>query len=147
MAIYDGFVSLGEDEVHVILGVEEDRVTLSSNGAEIGAWDSDEIAILYVGGGTYTITAEDETLEFVPNDHDLFAIRYGEVSDNVQSSSPNGSGRHSRATAARGPVTETRQGSVREAPPPRTLTRIAFYTLAGVTAFLGLWAIVSMIFG
>lgn len=147
VAIYDGFVSLGEDEVHVILGVEEDKVTLSSNGAEIGSWESDEISILYTGQGTYTITAENETLEFVPNDLDLFAMRFGEASDTQQEPSANGFARHTQVVPAESPGAETDANAGREAPPPKSVTRIAFYVLAGVTAFLGLWAIISMILG
>lgn len=146
MAIYDGFVSLGEDEVHVILGVDEDRVTLSSSGAEIGSWGSDEISILYEGDGIYTITAENDTLEFVPNDQDLFAIRFGEVSDDRQAVSSNSSGRHSRATPGDSEA-ELEERAVKEAPPPRPVTKVVFYALAGLTTFLGLWAIVSMIIG
>lgn len=144
MAIYDGFVSLGEDDVHVILGIEDDTVTLSSNGAEIGSWGSDEISIRYRGSGTYTITAEDETLEFVPNDQDLFAIRFGEISDDQPGPPANGSGRHARA-AGKGP--EATAANVEEAPPPKQVTKIAFYALVGLTVFLGLWAVVSLIMG
>lgn len=144
MAIYDGFVSLGEEDVHVILGVEDDRVTLSSNGAEIGSWGSDEVSIRYQGSGTYTITAEGETLEFVPNDPDLFAIRFGEISDDQPTPAANGSGRHARARPA-GP--DTYAADPEQAPPPRQITKIAFYALVGLTAFLGLWAVVSMMMG
>lgn len=144
MAIYDGFVSLGEDDVHVILGIEDDTVTLSSNGAEIGSWGSDEIAIRYRGSGTYTITAEDETLEFVPNDQDLFAIRFGEISDHQPVPSTNDSGRHARAATTEPGATAP---NVEEAPPPKQVTKITFYALVGLTAFLGLWAVVSMIMG
>ena len=145
MAIYDGFVSLGEDDVHVILGIEDDRVTLSASGAEIGNWGADEVSIGYRGEGTYTITAENETLEFVPNDQDLFAIRFGEINDDQPIPSSNGSGRHARVNRV---DRETDQpADLEEAPPPGPITKFAFYALAGVTAFLGLWAIVSMILG
>lgn len=146
MAIYDGFVSLGEDEVHVILGVDENKVTLSSNGSEIGTWRSDEISILYLGEGTYTITAENETLEFVPKDQDLFAIRFGEISDDRPAVSENGFGRHASVTPKR-PAQEGDEAAHQEAAAPRPVTKVAFYVLAGITAFLGLWAIVSMIIG
>jgi hypothetical protein len=145
VAIYDGVVSLGEDDVHVILGVEDDRVTLSSNGAEVGSWESDEISIRYRGGGTYTITAEDETLEFVPNDQDLFAIRFGEVSDDPPTPSANGSGKHARARIADPEADAGGPAGSEEAPPPRPITKIAFYVLVALTALLGLWAVVSMI--
>lgn len=144
MAIYDGIVSLGEDDVHVILGIGDDTVTLSSNGAEIGSWGSDEVSIRYRGSGTYAITAEGETLEFVPNDQDLFAIRFGEISDDQPTPSANGSGRHARA-GVRQP--EVNAAELEEAPPPKQVTKIAFYALVGLTASLGIWAVVSMIIG
>ena len=147
MAIYDGFVSLDEDDVHVILGVEDDRVTLSANGAEIGNWGTDEVSIRYRGGGTYTITAEDETLEFVPNDQDLFAIRFGEISDDQPIPASNGSGRHARGGSVERETDEREPAQLEEAPPPGPVTKAAFYALVGVTAFLGLWAIASMILG
>lgn len=146
VAIYDGFVSLGEDEVHVILGVDDDRVSLSSNGAEIGTWESDEVSIRYRGSGTYTISAEDETLEFVPNDQDLFAIRFGEIGDDHQATAANDSGRHARARTTDTDVAGE-PGDIEEAPPPKQVTKIAFYVLVGITAFLGLWAVVSMMIG
>lgn len=146
MATFDGFVSLGDEEVHVVLVVRDDETTLSSDGVEIGTWPTGEVTITYVGQGTYFITAEDETLEFVPSDQDLFAIRFGEVSDSPTVSETGGAGRHARVTPdglAAGP-SKSRPG---EAPPPQTMTKAAFYMLVGVTAFLALWAVYSMIFG
>jgi hypothetical protein len=147
VAIYDGFISLGNGDVDVILGVEDDRVTLCSNGAEIGSWGSDEVSIRYRGSGTYNITAEDETLEFVPNDQDLFAIRFGEISDDPPTPSANGSGRHARERATGPNAAAAGSADFEEAPEPGQLTKIGFYALVALTAFLGLWAVVSMIMG
>lgn len=147
MAIYDGHISLGEDRVQVILGVEEEKLTISSNGREIGIWGPDEISIRYLGNGRYAITAENETLEFVPKDQDVFAIRFGEIDDSPTAPQPDQvNGRHSRD-----PLNEikdqTEERVVDMAPPPRPVTRVAFYGLAAVTSGLGLWAVVSLIFG
>ena len=145
MAIFDGHISLGDDRVHVILGVEEEKVTLSSNGREIGIWGPEEIEIRYLGNGRYAITAEEETLEFVPLDQDLFAIQFGEIDDRPAGPNPGSTnGRHStRPTDAIEDVEEP----VTMAPPPRPITRVAFYGLAAVTGGLGLWAAVSMLIG
>ncbi len=147
MAIYDGHISLGEDRVHVILGVEEEKVTLSSNGREIGIWGMDEISIRYIGNGRYSVTAEDETLEFVPNDQDLFAIKFGEIDDApVAPHSARVNGRHSPETAGNDQL-DIPDRFDEEAPPPRPLTRVAFYGLAAVTSLLGIWAVVSLVLG
>ncbi len=145
MAIYDGHISLGRDRVHVILGVEEEKVTLSSNGREIGIWGPDEISIRYAGNGRYAITAESETLEFVPSDQDLFAIQFGEIDDQPMTAhSVRANGRHSPQPVT-GDQPEGDDRVVSEAPPPRPLTRVAFYGLATVTSLLAIWAIVSMV--
>lgn len=143
MAIYDGHVSLGEDRIHVILGVEEEKVTLSSSGREIGIWGPEEIEIRYLGNGRYAITAEDETLEFVPLDHDSFAIQFGEIDDSPAGPKPGHNGRHSRESSG----VEDVERPVAMARPPRSLTRVAFYGLAAFTGGLGLWAAVSMLIG
>ena len=142
MAIYDGHVSLGEEDVHVILGLGPDRATLSSNGTEIGAWASDEISITYQGQGVYSISAEEEKLSFTPNDQGRFAIEFREVSDeadgpltdDAKPEAPGG------AMEQPGPQYET-------APPPKAVTRVVFYALAGMTAALGLWAVAALVMG
>ena len=147
MAIYDGHISLGDDRVHVILGVEEEKVTLSSNGREIGIWGPDEIEIRYLGNGRYGITAENETLEFVPLDQDIFAIQFGEIDDRPAGPNPGSTnGRHSPRPTGQ-IATNDSIDPVSIAPPPRPLTRVAFYGLAAVTGGLGLWAAISMIIG
>ena len=147
MAIYDGHISLGDDRVHVILGVEEEKVTLSSNGREIGIWGPEEIEIRYLGNGRYAITAEDETLEFVPLDQDLFAIQFGEIDDRPASPQPGSThGRHSPSRTGQIAGDDSLE-PVSLAPPPRPVTRVAFYGLVAVTGGLGLWAAISMILG
>lgn len=135
MAIYDGFIEIEEGDVHVILGVSADRVTMSSNGAEIGAWPARDVSVNRVGNGVYTITAENESLRFVPNDPSLFALGFDEE---TESSIPIPGPRQ---------VEEPRTPDITDAPPPLPLTRVLFYSLAGVTGVLGLWALVSMLVG
>ncbi len=146
MAIYDGHISLGEDRVHVILGFEEEKVTMSSNGREIGIWGPEEISIRYLGNGRYAISAEDETLEFEPNDQDLFAIQFGEIDDTTRDGRVDQiNGRHSREQVAQ--IYQEPDRLLDSAPPPRPVTRVAFYGLAAVTSLLGMWAALSLILG
>lgn len=147
MAIYDGIVSIGDEDVHVILGVDDDKVTLSSGGSEIGVWPVDEVEIDHIGDGVYTITAESESLRFVPSDPSRFALGFGSEDPAVteMDAAPN----DARAVEAGGATAHRpppNAGS-REAPPPRPVTKVLFYALAGVTGALGLWALVSLILG
>lgn len=147
VAIYDGFVSIDEGRVHVVLGIVDDRISLSSNGSEIGQWDRADVSLVYVGGGVYTINVEGDTLRFVPSDQDLFAIEFGEIEAPGQENRPEDvSGRHAR----RAPGSDDEDGprtAQAEAPPPRAATRVAFYALVATTALLGLWALLSMTLG
>lgn len=142
MAIYDGFVSLGDEEIHVILGVDDDRVTMSSNGSEIGEWPTEEVTIDHLGQGTYEITAENESLRFVPNDPDLFAIGFGPV-EPPPIPVPAGN-TPAKSLDEKNSRTGRDDG---DAPPPKQMTRAAFYTLVTITTTLGLWALVSMLMG
>lgn len=145
MATFDGYVSLGEDRVLVALDVEEEKVTLSSNGREIGIWGPEDVSIRYLGRGRYEISAEDETLEFVPDDQDRFAIRFGEVHDGPAAAPGGREGRHSRNSQPT--ADHSIEAPIASAPPPRPVTRVAFYGLAVVTAALGAWAVVSLFIG
>lgn len=73
MPLYDGVVSVNDGDIAVIIDVEEDRIRLSANGSEIGEWDADDCTIELVEDGVYRITAENESLRFVPNQPSLFA--------------------------------------------------------------------------
>ena len=73
MPIYDGVVTIEDTDVQVILGLDDDRVRLSAGGTEIGDWPLEECEIDDAGDGVYTITAENETLEFMPASPGAFA--------------------------------------------------------------------------
>ncbi|MCI0424691.1 MAG: hypothetical protein L0Z49_05270 [Actinobacteria bacterium] len=134
MPIYDGVITIEGDRVPVIVGVEPDRLRLSANGTEIGEWVAGEFKIDHRGDGVYTITADDETIEFVPNRPDLFAagVGRGEAVERSRVADPEPE-----------PVLGTGDDTV---PPPQALTRALFYTLAGTTAALGLWALYRLLF-
>ena len=135
MAIYDGVVTLAEDDIPVIVELDERHVRLSASGKEIGRWPTDEITITHVDDAIYAITAENETLQFVPNQPSLFAAEL------------NGSGE--RSSVPLPPEREADQVSsdgVREAPPPRPLTVGLFYALTVATAGLAIWSLIRIIF-
>ena len=144
MTIYDGVINLDDNQITVIIGFEDAVLRMSSGGAEIGEWPEGEYSIDHNGDGVYTITAEGEALQFTPNNPGLFAARLnGEVApipERVAEQSE---------TEDIGP--EKEESAPREnpdvAPPPKPVTRVAFYALAGATASLGLWAVMSLLAG
>jgi hypothetical protein len=144
---YDGIVNLDQDEVEVIIGLDPDRVHLRAGDLDIGDWAPDECAIAHLGEGVYAITAENESLRFVPRDARLFeaglnhGTGYGLGPAPKQDESQTRRGRHSKTV--RGRETPPAHGEPL-APPPKPLTLILFYGLAGVTAALGVWALLSI---
>lgn len=135
LAIYDGVVNLAGDEIPVIVELGPDHVRMSAGGAEIGHWPADECHIAHVENGVYAITAEDETLRFVPNQPSLFAAA---VNGGVETNLVTGGNEPERDPDA-AMVT-------REAPPPRPLTMGLFYALCVTTAVLAVWALISILF-
>lgn len=133
MAIYDGVVTLANDDIPVIVELDERRLRLSASGTEIGQWPAEEISITHVGDTTYSITAEDETLQFVPNQPSLFAAAV------------NGAGDRSSTPVPPEPAPE-QPTKTREAPPPRPLTVGLFYALCLITAALAIWSLISIVF-
>lgn len=129
----------------MILVVGDAKVTLSSGGNEIGAWPVDEVEIDHMGGGVYTITAESESLRFVPSDPSLFALGFGVEDPAVTEMEAAPDDARAVETGGGIPRQSPPHGGSREAPPPRPVTKVLFYALAGVTGALGLWALVSMI--
>lgn len=138
MSIYDGVVTLNENDVPVMVELGDDHVRLSASGTEIGEWPSDECHIAHVTDSIYSITAEDETLQFVPNQPTLFAAA---VHGNGRDQTPAARAPAETEAEREAPVTGNR-----EAPPPRPLTMVLFYALCVGTAALALWSLVSMVF-
>lgn len=136
MPLFDGVVELDGEQIPVILGVEEDGIRLSSNGTEIGEWGRDEYRLEASGDDTFVIAADNDALTFRPFRPDAFARTVGIVREAPA---------ETRARPATATVTPAGDG-VRQAPPPKPLTRALFLTLAGTTAFIGVWALIQMIF-
>ena len=141
---YDGIVSLDQDEIEVIIGLDPDRVHLRAGELEIGDWAPEECFIAYLGEGVYSITAENESLRFVPRDARMFKEGLNHGTGYGLSPAPDPEaperrqGRHARRV-------ETPPGVLEgEAPPPKPLTRILFYALTAATTALGVWAGISI---
>jgi len=133
MAIFDGVVTLAEDDIPVIVELDPDHIRMSASGTEIGNWRTDECLITQVEEATYTITAEDETIQFVPNQPGLFAAAVnGDREPAVAMPPP--------------PDTMPAGDGIADAPPPQPLTVGLFYGLSFVTIALAVWALASMFF-
>lgn len=138
MPIYDGMVTLDKTDVPVIVELDEDYVRLSASGTEIGNWSADECQIAHIGDTAYAITAEDETLHFVPNQPGLFAAAV-----NVGTSGEPVPPPADPAPTSAGTVTHVADAA--DAPAPKPLTMGLFYALCVTTAALALWALVSLV--
>lgn len=136
MAIYDGVVNVADDEIPVIVELDDDSVRLSASGKEIGQWSKSECAITHVTETTYSITAEEETLEFVPNQPSLFAAAVNGA-EPAQPAVPLPPPPEPEPAPADG---------VKEAPPAKPLTMGLFYALCLTTAALAIWSLISIIF-
>lgn len=142
MAIYDGVVTLADQEVPVIVELADDHVRMSASGTEIGNWPADECEITHVEDMVYAITAENETLQFVPNQPSLFAAAINGTSETSAGDMPPATVPERLEPVESAEPTSTQ----REAPPPKPLTMGLFYALCLVTAVLAGWALISIIF-
>ena len=133
MPIYDGVVTLDDQIIPVMVEVDEDHVRLSASGSEIGEWPAAECLISHLGDSAYSITAENETLTFIPNQPALFAAAVDEESERNVAMPPESQG-----------LASVKDG-IHEAPPPQPLTVGLFYALCLCTVALGLWALASLL--
>ncbi|HWB88310.1 MAG TPA: hypothetical protein VG872_03780 [Acidimicrobiia bacterium] len=134
MAIYDGVVTLADDEIPVIVELDEQHIRMSAAGTEIGEWRTEDCQIVHLSDSTYAITAEDESLQFVPNQPALFAAAVG---------------RDRSPSVARAPAPEEPEQTgeaPREAPPAQPLTMGLFYALCVVTMAMAVWSLVTILF-
>jgi hypothetical protein len=140
LSIFDGVVMLDDAEVPVIVGLSDGAIRMSSGGKEIGEWPDGEYVIDSQGNGAFMITAENETLEFRPARPDQFAAG---VRIPITAPTPPPIHEPTVETATLPKSASTHE----EGPAPKQVTRVAFLALAGTTAFLGLWALVRIVFG
>lgn len=88
MSLYDGVISVKDGEIGVIVAIDGDRVRLSAGGNEIGEWDVDDCLIQRVEDGVFSITAEEESLRFVPNEPTLFQRAVAAEQSNPEPAAP-----------------------------------------------------------
>ena len=128
MADFPGHVVLDDDRIDVIIDLTDDTISLSAGQRQVGTWPMSDCIVRPTGLGQWSISAENDTLAFLPNDPAAFA-------------------RSLNGSAA--PKTEWDRGrhlkqSLHQSPPPRTSTLLGFYALSAVTAALGIWALISL---
>ena len=147
MPRYDGIVSLDHDVVQVIIDLDPDRVHLRAGDHEIGDWAAGECAIAALGDGAYSITAENQSLRFVPRNPRLFedglnhGTGYGMSAPSQSDAAGHRVGRHTKTP----PEAAAATGKETEAPPPKPVTVALFYALAAATGALGIWALLSIV--
>lgn len=149
MTIYDGVVTLADDDIPVIVELDDGHIRLSASGREIGQWRSDECQIVHLEDSTYTISAENETLRFVPSQPTLFAAAI-DVGRRREELSPPSRPEHLPDTemavdAEPAAAIDASGDGIAEAPPPRAVTVGLFYALCALTAAMGIWAVVRMV--
>lgn len=126
MTQYRGIATVEQDQVPLTVGLDEDKISLTSGEVSIGEWPAGEYLVIDLGEGTFVIEAEESSISFQPDDPYGFARRLGGTSA-------------AHRSAAREKV------EVMEGPPPAPATVAAFYTLVLVTLALGIWALVSLV--
>ncbi|MGH8915392.1 MAG: hypothetical protein ACRDZM_12860 [Acidimicrobiia bacterium] len=130
MMTFRGVVTLDEDHIPAMVGLENETMSLVAGEVSIGQWPAGEYMVIDLGEGTFVIEVEEESIAFLPDDPGGFARR---IAGEAQTAPASGSA----------PVSDTIV--VKEGPPPQASTVAAFYTLVVVTAALGIWALVTLI--
>jgi hypothetical protein len=137
MPLFDGVVLLDGDEVPVLFAVEEDRIRLSSGGVEIGEWQEGTYEITPTDGDLFLVSADGDTVAFRPSRPLAFSRAIGVEIEAEAEPKPE--------PVAMSADTHADEAPGAAAPPPRPITRALFITLSGVTALLGLWALIALI--
>jgi hypothetical protein len=127
MTTFPGVATLKEDNVPVMVGLDDEKITLVSGEVSIGEWLAGQYEVIDLGSGEFVIEAEDDSIPFLPDDPGSFAL---------------GIQREPETPAATEPSTGTHQ--IEEGPPPKPATLAAFWVLAVITAALGIWATLSL---
>ena len=128
MTTFPGVATLKEDNVPVMVGLDDEKITLVSGEISLGEWLAGHYEVIDLGSGEFVIEAEDDSIPFLPDDPSGFAL--GIQRDPETSVSTD------RPAAAH---------EIREGPPPKRATVIAFWVLAAFTAALGIWATLSLL--
>jgi hypothetical protein len=129
MTTFPGVVTLNDDNVPVMVGLDEERITLVSGEVSIGEWLAGEYEVIDLGSGTFMIEAEDDSIPFLPDDPGSFAR--GLYREPV-------------------PATVADQSrsmdsiDIKDGPPPQSATLVGFWLLVALTAALGIWAATAL---
>ena len=132
MTTFPGVATLKEDNVPVMVGLDDEKITLVSGEVSIGEWLAGQYEVIDLGAGEFVIEAEDDSIPFLPDDPSSFALG---IQRDIETPA---------AAAEAGPSTGALE--VKEGPPPKPATLAAFWVLAIITAALGIWATLSLLF-
>jgi hypothetical protein len=128
MTTFPGVATLKEDNVPVMVGLDDERITLVSGEVSIGEWLAGHYEVIDLGAGEFVIEAEDDSIPFVPDDPNSFALGIQRDVETLMVPDP--------SSAA---------FEVTDGPPPKPATVAAFWVLAVITAALGIWATLSLL--
>ncbi len=128
MTSFPGVATLKDDHVPVMVGLDDEKITLVSGEISIGEWLAGHYQVVDLGSGEFVIEAEDDSIPFVPDDPSSFAL-----------------GLHHDPTPAEADRASTAAIEVRDGPPPQPLTLVGFWVLAAITLGLGIWATLSLL--
>jgi hypothetical protein len=128
MTTFPGVATLKEDNVPVMVGLDDEKITLVSGEVSIGEWLAGQYEVVDLGSGEFVIEAEDDSIPFHPDDPGSFAL---------------GIQREPETPVAAERSTGTHV--IEEGPPPKPATLAAFWVLAVITAALGIWATLSLL--
>lgn len=131
MTEFPGVVTLNEDDVHVMVGLEDDKISLMAGEVSIAEWEAGEYVVVDLGKGTFVIEAEAGSISFHPDDPGSFARGIGQAQKHERTPEP----AHTR------PLDTI---EIKDGPRPRASTVAGFYTLVAVTAALGIWAFITL---
>ena len=128
MTTFPGVATLKEDNVPVMVGLDDEKITLVSGEVSIGEWLAGHYEVIDLGSGEFVIEAEDDSISFHPDDPGSFAL-----------------GIQREPEAPVGDERASGTHEVKEGPPPKPATLAAFWVLALITAALGIWATLSLL--
>jgi hypothetical protein len=130
MTTFAGVVTLNDDNVPVMVGLDDERITLVSGEVSIGEWLAGEYEVIDLGSGTFVIEADDDSIPFLPDDPGSFArgIHREPVLATI---------------ADRSRAMDTIE--IKEGPPPKPATLVGFWVLVAVTTALGIWAAIGLL--
>jgi len=130
MTRFSGVVTLNEGHVPVMVGLDDDRISLVAGEVSIAEWQSGDYVVVDLGTGTFVIEAEEGSISFHPDDPNSFA----RVIVNEQDIAPESASLTSLGTV-----------EIREGPAPKPSTLAGFYVLVVLTAALGIWALLTLL--